>query len=154
MCSSAGPRLKVLKCDAACATSGRVARAALKPWDTLFTAVALKLIAFIGVVKGVVSIKLAHVLVVLAAPLACEYLVRVAAFVVGKCRDSGVWAYFVVTGEMVTNCYAQGATPLWVDPVSVACSLSSLLSLEEGEELLYSYQPIWWVTSGSRDITM
>ena len=27
-----------------------------------------------------------------------------------QCRDSGVWAYFVVTGEMVANCYAQGAT--------------------------------------------
>ena len=71
----------------------------------------------------------------------------------GDCRDSGVWAFFVVTGEMVTNCYAQGATPLWVDPVSVACLLSSLLSPEEGEELLYSYQPIWWVTSGSPDVT-
>ena len=75
-------------------------------------------------------------------------------FAFSLCRDSGVWAYFVVTGEMVANCYAQGATPLWVDPVSVACLLSSLPSLEEGEELLYSYQPIWWVTSGSRDITM
>ena len=62
----------MLKSDAACATSGLVARAALRPWDTLFTAVALKLVTFIGVVKGIVSIKLAHVLVVLAAPLACE----------------------------------------------------------------------------------
>ena len=51
-------------------------------WDTLFTEVALKLVAFIGVVKGVVSTKLAHVLAMLAATLACEYLVRVAAFVV------------------------------------------------------------------------
>ena len=56
----------------------------IKPWDTLFTEVALKLVAFIGVVKVVASIKLAHVLAVLGAPLACEYLVRVAAFVVGK----------------------------------------------------------------------
>ena len=53
-------------------------------WDTLFTEVALKLVAFIGVIKGVVSIKLAHVLAMLAATLACEYLVRVAAFVVLK----------------------------------------------------------------------
>ena len=51
-------------------------------WDTLFTEVALKLVAFIGVVKGVVSIKLAHVLAMLAATLACEYLIRMAAFVV------------------------------------------------------------------------
>ena len=53
----------------------------------LGTRSALKLVAVIGVVKGVVSIKLAHVLAVLAvlaAPLACEYLVRLAAFVVGK----------------------------------------------------------------------
>ena len=50
-------------------------------WDTLFTEVALKLVAVIEVVKGVVSIKLAHVLVVLAATMACEYLVRVAALV-------------------------------------------------------------------------
>ena len=52
--------------------------------DTLFTEVALKLVAFIEVVKGVVSIKLAqsHVLAVLAATLACEYLVRMAALAV------------------------------------------------------------------------
>ena len=51
-------------------------------WNTLFTEVALKLVAFIEVVTGVVSIKLAHVLAVLAAALACEYLVRLAAFVI------------------------------------------------------------------------
>ena len=52
------------------------------PWDTLFAEVALNLVAFIEVVKGVVSIKLAYVLAVLAATLACEYLVRVATLVV------------------------------------------------------------------------
>ena len=33
------------------------------------------------------------------------------------CRDSGVWAYFVVTREMGTNCYVQGGTRVWVVPV-------------------------------------
>ena len=51
-------------------------------WDTLFTEVELKLVAFIEVVEGVVSLKLAHVLAVLAATLVCEYLVGVATLVV------------------------------------------------------------------------
>ena len=55
--------------------------------DTLFTEAGLKLVAFIEVVKGVASIKLAHVLAMLAAALASEYLVRVAAFVVGGSCD-------------------------------------------------------------------
>ena len=51
-------------------------------WDALFTEVALKLVAFIGVVRGVVSIKLAHELAVLAETLACEYIVGVTTLVV------------------------------------------------------------------------